>query len=124
DGRPRGWPRGHDPLRADRGVGIRFGTTGASPRPTGHRADASDPGAPGIRATAYRWRPGVWKARRPKWSGTPVPSRMASHRPPAAWRRADLHRPARARARRVPDRTRDARHGDTAAGGASLRVDG
>ncbi|TME67583.1 MAG: guanylate kinase, partial [Chloroflexi bacterium] len=93
-------------------------------RPTGHRADAPDPRAPGLRATAYRWRPDVWKARRAEQPGTSVPARLASHRAAAAWGRADLHRATRARPRRVPERTRHAGHGDTAPGGAPLSIDG
>src|SRR5207245_8056554 len=77
-----------------------------------------------LRATPYRWRSGVRKARRAKRSGAPVPPCVASHRPFAACRRAHLHRPARSRARRLPARARRAGQGHAGPGGGSLTVDG
>src|SRR5437879_949398 len=105
-------------------MGVRRGTAGTPSRPSGDRADAPDPRAPGIRATAYRWRPGVWKARRAQRSGTPIPARVASHGPITAWRRAYVHGAARSRARVLSGRTRHTGDLDSAAGGNSLSIDG
>src|SRR6185503_3529451 len=97
---------------------------GALARPAGYRAHPPDPRAPRLRATAYRWRPGVWKARRPERPRASVPARVASDGPVAARGRAHLHRAARARARRVSGRPGETGGGDIRAGGASLSIDG
>src|SRR5690348_84509 len=104
------------------GVGRR--AAGSPSRPSGHGAHAPDPRPPRIRATPYRWRPGVWKARRAGRPRAPVPPCLAPHRASAAWRRTHLHRAARPRARGVPESARHADHRDAAAGGGPLSIDG
>jgi len=87
------WPGGHDAVRAHRGVAsARDPKRQALSRPpvTGRTHQIRHTS---LRATAYRWRPGVWKARRPKRPRTSVPGTRGVDSPSAPRRRAHVPAP-------------------------------